>query len=78
MNDSLFTGDKNYDEQEEKALELDLLADMQKFVGFRVLNSCQNCYWRVDDKCHVLEKYNKKTFAVVDLGKCKHWKKTEE
>ena len=73
--ESLFKGDKAWEEQEKKAAEMEKVADVLKFLGYKPLvASCSNCTHRVDGCCMVMYRYNGVKFECGALGKCKHYK----
>lgn len=73
--DSLFEGDEVFEAQTEEAKKFEEMNAAKNFVGYKLLNSCQNCFYQNKGDCHVLERYGQNPFPVIDLGKCKHWKK---
>lgn len=73
--ESLFAGDEAYEKQEEHAAEMEKVADVLKFLGYRSLvPSCSSCAHRVDGYCMVMFRYNGVKFECGALGKCKHYR----
>ena len=74
--ESLFTGDEVWEKQEEEASLVEKQHKAMTFLGYKLLDSCQNCKYRENMFCTLLqESYSGPAFAVASLGKCKHYKK---
>lgn len=71
----MFEGDEAFEEQTAEAKRFEEMENNKKFIGYKLVNTCQNCFYQKDGDCHVLTKYGQSVLTVCDLGKCKQWKK---